>query len=483
MRLASKLGLTFAAALTCGVACSLGLDPSKINGTDGGSDAALDVVIDAPNPVACKGDPDCKPTNGCLTGKCITGQCTYTLCPANACNASICDPMAHTCSAPSAYSFHAGTFHVAQGNIGCNSPPTSIGGQARRCFAAVYPFVFVGTTNGVVAYSVANPAETSASAIPVAGLPFFPNLILSNGATVYFIGQVVGTGPDYDVPIATLTVPTDPTVTEMSATTVFDTLPFPSIDFVFPDAMGGIYLVRDDPSKSFPVARIAAPLSDLATLSFSPTPGIPTTPTPEGLVAASGTRLVSFGQDNGGAFGAWFSLETGAATPSAQNAGAQSVLSSVGQTYAVSYFATGPAGGLLWSTDAVNVPDGGPLTYTGARVSWVLQDGMATSFDATTHVDMSTYSTMATSNLAGPVAWVDSNTAIAVSANPMMISQGLVQVASRSGTPTVVPMRSFGLAFDPSSVAVVASSHFGYVLTPDSSQGANVHVFDTGCNN
>ncbi len=458
-------------------ACSLGLDPNKIPGGDSGSDASLDGFIDAPNPVQCKTDPDCKPTNGCLTGKCNAGQCNYTLCATNACNASVCDGTSHTCSAPAAYSFHASQFHVSLGNIGCGG-----GAGVRRCFAAVYPFVFVGTTNGVVAYAVANPTNGTPSSIPVAGLPFFPNFIVSNGQVVYFVGSVAGTGPTYKVPIATLTVPTDPTVTEMVASTVFDTLQVTSVDAVFPDIAGGIYLVREDPTKVFPAARIAAPLNDLDTLSFSPTAGASAIAS---VAAASGTRLVTFRQENGAPFDSFFSLETAAATGSAQNAGEQSLLASMGQNYANSYLAQGPKGGLLWTTLNVNVPDGGPATTVSARLAWVLADGTATSFDGTTHVDVATYNLAGIPNadLPGPSAWVDDNNAIVISAVVGNTAQSLVQMATRSGTPGLVPNRSWQLGFDPGSLAVAASNGFGYVLTPDLTAGANVHVFGTTCNN
>lgn len=475
--------LLFATALGLGsvVACSLGLQPPP-GESDGGGDATTgDAGPDVSNPQQCKADPDCKSANGCLTGKCVVdaGRCDYTLCPATACNAAACDTNSHTCSAPSSYPFHAATFHVAAGNVGCGGG----GAGARRCFAAVYPFVFVGTTNGVVAYSVANPASTSPTSIPVAGLPFFPSVIVASGGTVYFVGASAGTGPDYKIPIATLTVPGDPTVAQMAASTVFNTVQIPPSEpiAVFADTTGGIYLVQSNASKSFPAARITAPLKDLDTITFAPTAGLPAN---SGVAAASGSRLVTFRQENGGSYGAFFSLENAAATGSAQNAGEQNVLQTMGQTYVPSYIAQSPSGGLLWTTAAVNVPDGGPATTVAARLSWVLADQVATNFDATTHVDVSTYNTSGLGgDLPGPSAWVDDNTAIVVSAVPSNPTQSVVQVASRNGTPSVVPNRSFQLAFPPSQLAVAASKGFGYVLTPDQTSGVNVHVFGTACNN
>jgi hypothetical protein len=114
----------------------------------------------------------------------------------------------------------------------------------------------------------------------------------------------------------------------------------------------------------------------------------------------------------------------------------------------------------------------------------VLQDQVATSFDATTHVEVSTYNVAGLgADLPGPSAWVDDNTAIVISALPSNVTQSLVQVATRNGTPSIVPNRSFTLTFPPSQLAVQSSAGYGYVLTPDQTSGANVHVFGTSCNN
>jgi hypothetical protein len=482
MRAATQIFLVAASVggFAAASACSLGLDPNLIPGSDASIADSGDAGIDAPNPLLCKADPDCKPNSNCLTGKCDTksGTCGYALCQtAAACTAAVCDNVTQTCSAPSTYTFHAASFHVSLGNIGCGGG----GAGARRCFAAVYPFVFVGTTNGVVAYPVANPTSTSPPSIPVGGLPFFPSAIVASGRTVYFVGAVVGTGPDYKIPIAELTVPNDPLRTQMGATTVFDTLQVPAVDAVFPDTTGGIYLVRADSTKSFPAAHVVPPLHDLDALSFSPSPSVPTN---ANIAAASGSRLVTFRQENGGAFGAFFSLENAAATGSAQNGGEQNVLSTEGQSNQPSYIAQSPSGGLLWTTSSVNVPDGGPATTIASRLSWVLADQVATNFDATTHVEVQTYNQAGLNgDLPGPVAWVDDNTAIVISAVPGSPTSSVVNIATRNGTPTVIPTRFFQLSFLPSQLAVTSSNGYGYVLTPDQTSGANVHIFGTNCNN
>ncbi len=464
------LSLIAAAGLGVASACSLGLDPSLIDkdasaeAGDGGSEAS--------NPVQCKTDPDCKPTNACLTGKCDTtnNQCVYVVCPTSQCNAASCDPNLKTCSVPSAYGFHAGSFHVSLGTAGC--------GGARRCFAAVYPFVVVGTTNGVVAYAVDNPTVTSPAPIQVAGLPFFPTSIVASGQRIYFVGTVAGTGPDYKVPLAWVDVPTDPTVSEITATTVFENVQVSPIDAAYADTAGGIYLVRFDPSKSYPAAHVTAPLKDLDTINFYQSAGVNSA---SGVAAASGSRLVTFRQDNS-AWDTFFSLETQAATSSAQNANEQSMLATFGQSAGYNYLAQTPTGGLIWSGAEISAPDGGPVQTVGARVAWVLADQNATKFDATTHVSVNAYSVNAANqDLPGPVAWIDDNTVLAISAVPGNTGQSVVQVASRSGNPSVVANHSFQIAFPPSQLAATSSNGFGYVLTPDTNSGVNVHIFNPAC--
>ena len=479
---ASALG-----ALALAGGCSLGLDPNKIPGADASFEGGGDAGVDAPNPLACKADPDCKSSNGCLTGSCTdAGECEYTTCKTTAaCTAEVCDEGSHTCSAPSPLGFHAGSFHVSIGAAGCNGNNPGGGAGARRCLAAVYPFVFFGTTNGVVAYPVDDPTANNPPAIQVGGLPFLPSYIVASGKTVYFVGTVQGAGPLYKLPIASVTVPKDPSVGTITADAVFDTVDQPSVDLVVPDGAGGIYLVHHDATKFDPARDVTAPLKDLDTLTFYSSSGLPA----NSLVsAASGKRLVTFRPQNGGQFDSFFSLVTNAATSGAQDPGEQSMLASMGQNYQNHYLAQTPSGGVLWSAESVSIPDGGPTTTTSARVAWVLQDQSATSFNAQTHVDVSTYnlSGLPTPDLSGPLAWIDDTDAIVISALPGNTAQSTVQVATRNGTPSVVPGRSFTLPFHPSELAVTSSNGFAYVATPDQTNpnsAANIHVFAATCNN
>ena len=481
-RLALGLLLACGGASAVVAACSLGLDETKIaGGGDGGVDGATPVDGgadgDAANPVACQNDPDCKPANACLTGRCdkARGVCLYDLCPAAACKASVCNPSTKTCSVPTTYGFHAGSFKVTAGGVGCGGG----GAGGRRCFAAVFPFVFVGTTNGVVAYSVADPTDSSPAALPVAGLPFFPQNIVASGTRVYFVGAVAG---NYKVPIAWVDVPGDPTVAKLSATTVFNSLQLPSIDRVFPDTAGGIYLVHDSVAKSYPAAHVTAPLKDLDALTFFATAGLPAGAAP---FAASGSRLVTFRQESGPNWAANFSLEPNAATGSAQNSGEGSLVPSFGNSYLPAYVSHGSEGSLVFNTGAVNAPDGGGATLTAARLGWIVEDAGVTKVEATAKIDVEKYGVNpgVGADVPGPVAWLDSKRALVLAASAANTSQTAVQLATRDPQPAIVPGRRFVLPFVPSVLAATASNGFGYVLAPDAPDSATVHMFGTGCDN
>lgn len=475
-----------AAFAACAIvaACSLGLDESKISGNDASldgtaSDAGADV--DAANPVGCTADPDCKPANACLTGKCdLTRKlCVYDLCPAATCKASVCDPNAKTCSVPTTYGFRAGSFKINAGNVGCGGG----GNGARRCFAAVYPFVVVGTTNGVVGYSVADPTDPSPVGLPIAGLPFFPANIVSSGTRIYFIGSVQGAGPNYKLPIAWIDVPGDPTVKQLTATSVFDTVQVTSVDRVFPDGSGGIYMQNDNAAKSYPVARVTAPLKDLEPLTFFASPGMPPGSSPS---AASGARLITFRQEGPPIWSGVLGFETAAATSGAQYGGDLSITASFGTNYLPGYVAHGESGALVYNASEIDVPDGGPNRVTAVRVGWLVENDKALKIEASAQVDVEKYSAVIGigSDLAGPVAWLDSKRLLVLAASAANNAQTAVQVATREGTPSIIPNRRFVLPFAPSALAAVGSNGFGYVLTPD--QGTEppaVQIFGAGCDN
>ena len=486
------LALVISSAPLFAFGCSLGLDESLI-GAEGGApvdgstppadgsspDALGDGAQPKPGPGACAQDTDCKLTGACVkAARCDKDShlCMYDVCTTQACQASSCDTQGTTCSVPAAYNFHATSFKVVLGGVGCGSPS--------RCFAAAYPFVFVGTTNGVIAYQVGDPTNSAPSPVPVTGLPFLPQQIVSNGRRVYFVGNVVGSGPSYHLAVAWLDVPGDPFVTAFDANTAFVSYPRDVVSGAFAAAGGGLFLGYADASKAFPSVLVNAPIQDSSSLSLFPEPGIATGAS---IAAASGTRLVTFRWDgaNTGYVGL-FSFETGAGTANAQNGGEQPA-TAMGEIYPQGFIAQGVDGSLLFSAPQVSTPDGGAFTTISARMTWLVADGMATTFDATAHVDVESYAFPNNGygiSAAGPMAVIDPTTALVLAASKDNLQQTSVQVASRTLTPpALLAGRRYVLPVDVNHAGAAGSGGFGYVLAQDDqmNQSATVHIFAPAC--
>ena len=477
--------------------CSLGLDDSKlvVVAPDASlpladaalaPDAPLDdafVPVDAPSFArpdggVCTMDSQCSSPNACLTGRCDPARhaCVYDVCKQpSACKAATCDVANRACAAPVAYGFHASAFKVAGGGVGC-------GGAPGRCIAAAYPFVFVGTTNGVVAYSVADPSNKSPVPVPVTGLPFLPAAMVVSGGRVYFQGPVLGTGPSYKVPIAWVDAVVDPLASSIHAETALVNYPNPSIAAMYPSGTESVLLVAADAAKFFPGVQVTAPLQDLSTLQPFPNAGIPAA---AGPAAASGERMVTYRWDGANAaYAAYFSLETAAGTASAQNAGDQSVVASMGQVYPANAFAHGPDGSLLWSAPSVFMGDAGAPLFRAVRMAWLLADAKASQFDAKTAVDIETYDPglMWGTPVVGPIAWISRDTALVLAAAAGNLSQTSVQVATRSGTTaSLMAGRRYVIPSSTDKVGAASTNGTGYVLAVEGADSATVHVFAPGC--
>lgn len=463
--------------------CSLDLDESKIGATaeagapedsgqppqDGGGDVAAD---GASTGARCTKDDECRSANACLTGTCdlFRGVCVYDVCrkPA-ACTVSACDPQAKACNpATAVYGFHTAQFKVTTGGIGC--------GALSRCFAAAYPFVFVGTTNGVVAYPAADPTNPTPTSIPVSGLSFFPQFIVASGNRVYFVGAALGSGANAKLPLAWIDVPQDPQAKTLTATTVLETVGQPSMGFAFAAPSDALLLVVNDAQRAFPSALVAPPLQDLASVSFFPLAGIPdagAAPTP---VATSGARLL---MNRYSPFLPNLSFEIGPGTATTQNAGEQgiSALAPIANQYA---FAPGADGSVLFSSLSLNATDAGPTTPRAVRLTWLVADANA-GFDATANVDIETYPTPPVGLAVGPVAWVDAQNALVTAQLKTDPAQTVVRVASK-GNPPTISTKQFLIAKTVDGVAAAASNGLGYVIVADSPTDATIHVFAPSCN-
>lgn len=463
--------------------CSLGLDPNKIGGDGGVMEAAPpgDAGPDAPpppNPDKCTKNEDCKPNNPCLQGSCDTGRgvCLYDVCPSGSCKVAACDDMTKTCGAPQTIGFHVASFKV--GNLGC-------GGAGRRCFAAVHPFVFVGTTSGVVAYAMATPGQTPA-AIPVGGVPFLPSFVVASGTRVYFVGAVVGSQPMFRIPIAWLDVPGDPTVKKITAQTAFMSSSVGSVERVYPTEDGGIYLVNESQPNSFPMARAIAPLNDLGDIQFFPSPNVPSGSASAG---ATGARVLFARQSAAMTpHQIFFDLENGAGTGSAQNGGEMNITMPAGDDVTGPHaYAHGPDGMIVWQAATAVWPMGMTPAYVkGTRLFWLVPNKTAV-FSAMTRTDVETYDSMLAlglgTDVVGPLAVIDQDRVLALGASSQNVMNTSVRVATKSPMPSVDMGKSFVLSFAPSALAAASSGGWGYVLTPEPTMGAGpqVHIFAPGC--
>jgi hypothetical protein len=493
--------------------CSLGLDPSKI--ADGHPDASLpglvDVAADAATavdaapamdaplddsaadvasesgdvgPPGCTHDGDCVGIDACHAGKCdaATGACSFAVCPSALCQGSSCSAATSTCTTPAPYGFHSALVTVSAGPVGC-------GGNAAACIAAAYPFVFVGTANGVVAYSVYDPSSSSPAAVPIQGLPFLPQQMTAMGSRVYFVGPVVGSGPTYRIQVAWIDVPSDPLAQSLTATTTFDSLPVPSLQGAWATTDGSLFLVDLDQAQSFLASKVMAPFADGTALPFFASVAVPLGEQP---VAVSGSRLVfSRWQETGSLYQTLFSFENGAGTSSAQNGGEQATYTALGATApGNASYAQGADGSLLSGAAALVVNDAGELDIPAVKLAWLVASGTAPQFDGSASVDVETYAppVSAGNPVVGPVAWVDANTALVLAAAKGTVGSGSagqtsVQVASKTQPPILAGGRRYILPASVGLVGAASSGGFGYVLAvdPSSATTCTLHVFAPSC--
>ena len=133
------------------------------------------------------------------------------------------------------------------------------------------------------------------------------------GSRVYFVGWPEGSGPGYHLAIASLDVPSDPRVTELEATTVFEVVSSNAIYAAWAATDGSLFLVEDDGTGTFPSANVAPPFVNGATITFFPSPAIPAGGNP---VVPSGSRFViARSQTQTTPYQTYFSFETGAGDP------------------------------------------------------------------------------------------------------------------------------------------------------------------------
>jgi hypothetical protein len=383
-----------------------------------------------------------------------------------------------TCTTPIPFGFHVGYFSVTNGwpgASGCGS------GGAPRCLAAIYPYVFVATTNGIAVFEVSDPTGLMPPEVPISGVTFQVANVVQSGRRVYFIGSQLRGG---QLPIAWVDVPANPFVTSFTATSVAVVLPpfaCGADSCYYPTNDGSLFFVEVDVMSTTLAALVTPPIVDGTTLAPKPLNGIPAGAK---VVAASGTRLVTYRWD--GTF-ASFSFESGAATSNAQNSGEQ-IASAIGSVSSQNGFAQGDDGSVLWmAASSTATADAGSSVITSARMAWLVAGESSTSFDASDYVDVETYAPPLAvgQGRVGSMAWVDANTALVLAANSSDSSQTSVQVVSRTGgTLALVSGRRYVLNASVSDVDAVGSGGFGFVFARDlqNPTDAVIHVFAPSCN-
>jgi len=326
-------------ALAWGCNAILGLDDAERplrddnegGSTDGGADASLS------QGGRCISDDDCTDLDPCLSKRCerSTGRCLYATCQPKACERA-------TCSAGSSRSCTQTSelYNAVAGDLGLPGVALGCGGDAPACFAAIYPFAFVGTTTGVVAVPVADLKQLEPPRIPV-DLPFAPEQIVASGGVVYFRGPIA----NGKIALAALRVPSDPRVTRLTPLVAESAYPFPT-GRLLPSKPDEALLVFDDASKGFPSATLdptlrgarpfvhvpppveaGAPTIDVGSAAgmygaFGPAFGDPDAGTPELVATASLDRLLLVQRSTSPRH----AVVTGAGSPSANLGPAQGLV-------------------------------------------------------------------------------------------------------------------------------------------------------------
>jgi hypothetical protein len=474
--------------------CSLGLDETLLDRAveagladvqpadtfvPEGGDGALPPIT--PEAGVCTKDDDCKGTMGCLTAKCDLPRkaCVLQVCRQPACNSASCDTAAMKCTAPKPYKYRATQFPVGA-QIGC-------GGALGRCFAAVYPFVFVGTANGVVAFAANDPQNAAPAAVPITGLGFVPNQLIASGSRVYFLGTPVGVGASSRVPLAYADVGPDPFATKISVTTVLAGFNRPAADPIALAVRGNdtALLLDLNVATAYASAPVEPPLTE--PVSFGTT-GIAFTAGATPL-AMSGSRLV-MGQINASAtpiFG--FVNAAGSGSPMTTP---DVPIATAAPAAGPQYFAQSADGAVFWSYVSLTSPPVGPPpppSVRAARGYFLVADGAA-SFDPMGGIDLEVYGAVPQGTpTVGPVAMLDAKTAMVTTsapANPGALTN--VGFVTRGATVALVKnadnsLRRFPITLSVNQLAAAGSNGIGYVLAvdPAAPTAPTVHVFDPAC--
>jgi hypothetical protein len=464
---------------------------------------------------ACARDVDCIAPNGCYTPHCDTvlGACTYALCEAKdrTCARGICNTTTFACSDPLPYGFLAASYDVGGVTSGCGPKPEA-------CVAAVFPFLFIGTRDDVVALRADDLRATSDVKVAVTGLTTKPEQVIASGRRIWVLGAVQGTVPPYQLPIASIDVPSDPTVTELRAQTTLVAYPFPSA-VGLPAPNGALFVAYNDATQGSPVALVQAPVTDtmLAVASAAdggasddaaapgrsttPMVRVPNVPAGASMVASSGGRVVLW------RYPSTFNLIAAAGTPMAAVQGDLPLTPPLGSAFGASTtsFAQGPDGTVLMAGPVPVDSAADCNCTTHARLQYVFPNAIATATDVGQSLDPEVWVN------AGPpfpcaartcaasyegrkflATWLDHRTALtaAPASNPLgarnvtdvrLLGRDPIEASPKrrfTTKATDMPRGEFGV----DRIALTASNGIGYLVIADG-QGNNVSlaVVDPAC--
>lgn len=481
--------MTALGAVTLVAACSLGIDASRIPwpssedaglppvALDGGQDrGAVDAgpVPDGAAPVGCTTPDDCRTDHGCLKGRCDVASrtCVYDVCPQTAaCTVAACNVTTGRCGDPAVVSFRAGSFPLQRSTFGC-------GGSVAACLAVVWPFVFTGTQQGVIAYQVSDPTSAAPPVHYVGGVPFVPQQVVTSGRRVYFLGPMTGSSSVNRLPVAWLEVPGSPFATPLRAQSLFVTYADVSVNGAFTGPDGSVFLVHGDAARLFPVGILRAPLTETSSLDAFPLAGLMAGSAP---LVASGSRLLSYRYD-GVASQAHLTVHTLAGTGGSQALPEQS-LGAFGAVDGVRTATQGPGGSVFFAAPILTPLDVGGTAVSSVRGAWVLDGAASSTMELGQRPDLETFAPPLPAPVAvlGPVVALSDKRVLVTTAFKDNPAQAVVQVASRETTPPVMETRRFAVPAAAGSLGVQASEGWAYVAAPDGPDGATIHVFAPSC--
>ena len=334
--------------------------------------------------------------------------------------------------------------------------------------------------------SLGNPAT-----VPITGLGFVPQTMVRSGNRLWMTGSPAGSGTMSTLPVAYIDVPADPFATSIAASTHLVAYNRPAEGYgVFARDAQSLFLYSG--AATFPASFLTAPLTDPVTLTataLAPGDGY-------GPVAVSGTRLVLASIASNVAS---FQLVNGAGSTTPSNDAVVTVADAATAS-ANRSFAEAPDGTVFWSSGINNPPSGAPIptltTMQKVRGYFLVGSGTADISAAVTGVDIEVFANLdATTSIGangaatGPVAMLDSDTALTTTAAAEAVTTTTaINFVKRGAPPTLVAGKRVTIPTALSSIAGVSGSNgIGYVVSNEAPAAlgdpavGHVYVFDSAC--